>query len=146
MAAAFLLFLICTTLLLGFLLCYFLFSKRRSDDGRSHRLPPGPMGWPILGNLPQLGAKPHQTLHALSNVYGPLFRLRFGSFDVIVAASGAVAAQFLRAHDANFSNRPPNSTAEHMGYNYQVGRTPHYIFVALSIEKSIRDDVLHVAR
>ncbi|KAJ1287832.1 hypothetical protein BS78_02G041100 [Paspalum vaginatum] len=82
-------------------------------------LPPGPRGWPVLGNLPQLGAKPHQTMCALAREYGALFRLRFGSAEVVVAASAGVASQFLRAHDANFCDRPPNSGAEHVAYNYQ---------------------------
>ncbi|XP_008791304.2 flavonoid 3'-monooxygenase CYP75B137-like [Phoenix dactylifera] len=106
------------TLLLSYLLYYYFFSKERTKGSRAP-LPPGPRGWPVLGNLPQLGPKPHHTLHALSRAHGPLFRLRLGSVDVVVAASAAVAAQFLRAHDANFSNRPPNSGAEHIAYNYQ---------------------------
>ncbi|XP_020105136.1 flavonoid 3'-monooxygenase-like [Ananas comosus] len=104
------------TILLSFSLYYLFFSKKRSC---ALRLPPGPKGWPILGNLPQLGPKPHHTLRTLSEAHGPLFRLRFGSVDVVVASSAAVAAQFLKAHDANFSNRPPNSGAEHIAYSYR---------------------------
>jgi len=55
----------------------------------------------------------------MTMVYGPLLRLRFGSSNVVVAGSAAVAEQFLRVHDANFSCRPPNSGGEHMAYNYQ---------------------------
>jgi flavonoid 3'-monooxygenase len=73
----------------------------------------------VLGNLPQLGGKTHQTLHEMTKVYGPVIRLRFGSSVVVVAGSAAVAEQFLRTHDAKFSNRPPNSGGEHMAYNYQ---------------------------
>jgi flavonoid 3'-monooxygenase len=58
-------------------------------------------------------------MSALARIHGPLFRLRFGSAEVVVAASAGIAAQFLRAHDANFSNRPPTSGAEHVAYNYQ---------------------------
>lgn len=86
---------------------------------RLRRLPPGPKGWPIVGNLPQLGPKPHQTLHALAKTYGPILRLRLGAVDVVVASSAAAASQFLRTHDANFSSRPPNSGAEHVAYNYE---------------------------
>ncbi|WVZ72640.1 hypothetical protein U9M48_021065 [Paspalum notatum var. saurae] len=99
--------------------------RRGGEAGRTKQakikapLPPGPRGWPVLGNLPQLGSKPHHTMCALAREYGPLFRLRFGSAEVVVAASAGVAAQFLRAHDANFSSRPPNSGAEHVAYNYQ---------------------------
>ncbi|KAL6883751.1 hypothetical protein ACP4OV_011165 [Aristida adscensionis] len=86
---------------------------------RGAPLPPGPRGWPVLGNLPQLGGKTHQTLHEMTKVYGPLLRLRFGSSNVVVAGTAAMAEQFLRVHDANFSSRPPNSGGEHMAYNYQ---------------------------
>ena len=108
------------TLFLSFLIYCLFFREKSSEARRSCPQPSGPRGWPVLGNLLQLGQKPHQTLCALSKVYGPLFRLRFGSVDVVVAASAAVAAQFLKEHDANFSNRPPNSGAEHVAYNYQA--------------------------
>jgi len=91
----------------------------RAGKGRGAPLPPGPRGWPVLGNLPQLGGKTHQTLHELTKVYGPVLRLRFGSSVVVVAGSASVAEQFLRTHDAKFSSRPPNSGGEHMAYNYQ---------------------------
>ncbi|CAD6271940.1 unnamed protein product [Miscanthus lutarioriparius] len=105
------------TILVSVALCYVLFWKQQA--ARQAPLPPGPRGWPVLGNLPQLGGKTHQTLHELTKVYGPLLRLRFGSADVVVAGSAAVAEQFLRVHDANFSCRPPNSGGELMAYNYQ---------------------------
>ncbi|WVZ61964.1 hypothetical protein U9M48_011769 [Paspalum notatum var. saurae] len=94
---------------------WFAVLRRRGGarNAKRRRLPPGPRGWPVLGNLPQLGSKPHQTMHALARQYGPLFRLRLGSAEVVVAA------QFLRVHDTNFGSRPPNSGAEHLAYNYQ---------------------------
>ncbi|MQL73327.1 hypothetical protein Taro_005676 [Colocasia esculenta] len=113
--------LLLSTLLTGALL-HLLLSAVISSRGRSRRrlpLPPGPKGRPILGNLLQLGAKPHQTLAALSRTYGPLVKLRFGRVDVVVASSASAAAAFLKTHDANFSCRPPNSGAEHIAYNYQ---------------------------
>ncbi|KAJ9131524.1 hypothetical protein P3X46_035179 [Hevea brasiliensis] len=85
----------------------------------SHRLPPGPKPWPLVGNLPHLGHKPHHSMAALAQKYGPLMHLRMGLVDVVVAASASVAAQFLKAHDANFSSRPPNSGAKYVAYNYQ---------------------------
>ncbi|KAF0930555.1 hypothetical protein E2562_033473 [Oryza meyeriana var. granulata] len=106
--------LLLTTLVLSVIVCYVLFS--RSGKARAP-LPPGPRGWPVLGNLPQLGGKTHQMLHEMTKVYGPLIRLRFGSSDVVVAGSASVAAQFLRTHDANFSSRPRSSGGEHMAYN-----------------------------
>ncbi|XP_068655426.1 flavonoid 3'-monooxygenase [Aristolochia californica] len=89
--------------------------------GGRHRLPlpPGPKPWPVLGNLPHLGTKPHQAMAAMTRKHGPMLHLRMGSVDVIVAASSSVAALFLKIHDANFSSRPPNSGAKYIAYNYQ---------------------------
>nr|AYM55669.1 cytochrome p450 [Croton stellatopilosus] len=62
---------------------------------------------------------PHHSIAALARTYGPLMHLRMGFVDVVVAASAAVASQFLKVHDANFSSRPPNSGAKYVAYNYQ---------------------------
>ncbi|XWS60453.1 hypothetical protein CRYUN_Cryun07bG0037700 [Craigia yunnanensis] len=96
---------------------YFVFVTLR----KRHRLPlpPGPKPWPIIGNLPHMGAVPHHSLAALAKVYGPLMYLRLGFVDVVVAASASVAAQFLKVHDFNFSSRPPNAGAKYVAYNYQ---------------------------
>lgn len=110
------LFLLFSTIILSTILYNLLFKNRTKA---TRPLPPGPKGWPILGNLPQLGTKPHQSLYAIAKNYGPLMYLKFGSVDVIVASSNHVASQFLKTHDAIFSNRPPNSGAEHIAYNYQ---------------------------
>nr|ABB43030.1 flavonoid 3'5'-hydroxylase [Pericallis cruenta] len=85
---------------------------------RASRLPPGPTPWPIIGNLMHLGKLPHHSLADLAKKYGPLIHVRLGSVDVVVASSASVAGQFLKVHDANFANRPPNSGAKHMAYNY----------------------------
>ncbi|KAL5229858.1 hypothetical protein ABZP36_028634 [Zizania latifolia] len=105
------------TLALCLTVSYVLFF--RAGKARELPLPPGPRGWPVLGNLPQLAGKTHQMLHEMTKVYGPLIRLRFGSNDVVVAGSASVAERFLRVHDAIFSSRPPSSGAEHMAYNYR---------------------------
>ncbi|CAM8971616.1 unnamed protein product [Rhodiola kirilowii] len=84
-----------------------------------YKFAPGPKPWPIVGNLPHLGPRPHHALAALAKTYGPFMHLKLGSVDVVVAASAGTAAQFLKVHDANFSSRPPNSGAKHIAYNYQ---------------------------
>ncbi|KAJ9687929.1 hypothetical protein PVL29_013921 [Vitis rotundifolia] len=42
-------------------------------------LPSGPTPWPIIGNLNLIGRLPHQSLHKLSQKYGQIMELRFGS-------------------------------------------------------------------
>ncbi|KAH6824388.1 Cytochrome P450 superfamily protein [Perilla frutescens var. hirtella] len=106
---------ICTSIL-G-VVVYFLF-LRRGGGNNGRPLPPGPTPWPIVGNLPQLGPKPHQSMAALARVHGPLMHLKMGFVHVVVAASASVAEKFLKVHDTNFLSRPPNSGAEHIAYNY----------------------------
>lgn len=93
-----------------------LFLKRHPSP---YPLPPGPKPWPIIGNLPHLGTIPHHSLAAMAQTYGPLLHLRLGLVHVVVASSADVARQFLKTHDSKFSNRPPNSGAKHIAYNYQ---------------------------
>ncbi|GFP89880.1 flavonoid 3'-monooxygenase [Phtheirospermum japonicum] len=108
---------ICTTTL-GFLIYYSILKKwHHGTNGRP--LPPGPRPWPIVGNLLQLGPKPHQSIAALAQVHGPLMYLKMGFVHAVVATSASVAEQFLKVHDANFSSRPPSSGAKHLAYNYQ---------------------------
>ncbi|KAK7270396.1 hypothetical protein RIF29_23496 [Crotalaria pallida] len=74
--------------------------------------PPGPTGLPIIGNLHQLGPKPHSTLSSLAHTHGPLISLRFGSVAVVVASSPTTAQEILQKNDQSFSNRPiPDSVA-----------------------------------
>ncbi|CAI0546964.1 unnamed protein product [Linum tenue] len=80
-------------------------------------LPPGPKPWPIVGNLPHLGKKPHVSLRNFSNIYGPLISLRLGSQLLVVASSPAAAAEILKKHDRLLSARyvpraVPYDTAE----------------------------------
>nr|WPT08307.1 flavonoid 3'-hydroxylase [Thymus daenensis] len=109
--------LILSTAVLGYLLYSVLTRRRKAEP--SLPLPPGPRPWPIVGNLLQLGPMPHQSMAALAQVHGPLLHLKMGFVHVVVAASAAVAEQFLKAHDANFSSRPPSAGAKHVAYNYQ---------------------------
>lgn len=97
--------LFCVTVFLFFIRSFF----RKSQAGK---LPPGPTGLPILGNLLQLGSSPHENLSNMAKLYGPLMSLRFGSVTNIIASSPDAAKEILQTHDQNFSNRGiPDSVA-----------------------------------
>ncbi|KAI3839097.1 hypothetical protein MKX03_011096, partial [Papaver bracteatum] len=68
-------------------------------------LPPGPVPLPIIGNLLQLGNKPHESLTQLGKVYGPLMSLKLGSLTTVVVSSPAMAKEILQKHDQSFSSR-----------------------------------------
>ncbi|KAK9088040.1 hypothetical protein Syun_030434 [Stephania yunnanensis] len=89
-----------------FLLFFFsLFFLFKNSSNNANNLPPGPPPFPIIGNLFQLGSKPHSTLAQLSQTYGPLFSLKFGSQLVVVASSPGAASEVLKTHDNVLSGR-----------------------------------------
>jgi cytochrome P450 len=67
--------------------------------------PPGPYPWPILGNILQLGDKPHITLTHFAKIHGPIFSLRLGTQLVVVGSSQAAAIAILKTHDRILSGR-----------------------------------------
>ncbi|MBA0627989.1 hypothetical protein Godav_022776 [Gossypium davidsonii] len=85
---------------------------------RKLNLPPGPKPWPIIGNLNLIGSLPHQSIHALSQKYGPIMQLKFGSFPIVVASSVEMAKAILKTNDAIFSDRPKTAAGKYTTYNY----------------------------
>ncbi|GLT53292.1 hypothetical protein SLA2020_265750 [Shorea laevis] len=83
---------------------------------QEEKLPPGPRGFPILGNLHMLGELPHRDLHRLAQKHGPIMFLRLGLAPAIVVSSPQAAEQFLKAHDLVFAGRPPLEAAKHISY------------------------------
>ncbi|XP_065632847.1 cytochrome P450 76T24 isoform X2 [Quercus suber] len=71
----------------------------------SSTLPPGPHPFPIIGNILELGNKPHQAVAKLSKTYGPLMTLKLGSITTIVISSPDIAKEALQKKDQAFSSR-----------------------------------------
>ncbi|KAB1227456.1 Licodione synthase [Morella rubra] len=69
------------------------------------KLPPGPMGLPIIGNFHQLGPLIHRSFHKLSLHYGPLVSLRLGSVPCVVVTSAEYAKEFLQNKELSFTSR-----------------------------------------
>ncbi|RZC90073.1 hypothetical protein C5167_044701 [Papaver somniferum] len=100
--------------------------KRRQNSASYYRLPPGPNGLPILGNLHMLGKLPHQNLHKLSLKYGPIMSIKLGPVPGIVVSSPDVAEQCLKTHDISFASRPRRRVSEIMFYKTKgIGFTPY---------------------
>ncbi|ONH97577.1 hypothetical protein PRUPE_7G198100 [Prunus persica] len=85
-----------------------------------HKLkyPPGPKPWPIIGNLNLIGPLPHQSFHKLSQTYGPIMQLNFGSFPVVIASSPEMAKLFLKIHDHVFASRPQTAAGKYLTYDH----------------------------
>ncbi|KAL4284376.1 hypothetical protein GQ457_16G002390 [Hibiscus cannabinus] len=85
---------------------------------RQLKFAPGPRPWPIIGNLNLIGSLPHRSLHKLSQRYGPLMHLKFGSYPVVIASSAEMAKEFLKKHDQIFASRPETAAGKYVTYNY----------------------------
>nr|AKH61578.1 CYP76AD2/P450 tyrosinase fusion protein [Expression vector pWCD2106] len=73
-------------------------------------LPPGPKPLPIIGNILEVGKKPHRSFANLAKIHGPLISLRLGSVTTIVVSSAEVAKEMFLKKDQPLSNRNvPNS-------------------------------------
>ena len=91
-------YLLSTLFLLGLTAWYF--TPRRS------RLPPGPLGLPVLGYLPWLDSShPYKTLTALVERWGKVFSLRMGSVDCVVVADNEVIRDLF--YKDSVTGRPP---------------------------------------
>jgi hypothetical protein len=69
------------------------------------KLPPGPKPFPVIGNLLELGDKPHRSLTKLAKEYGPIMTLKLGRVTTIVITSASMAKEVLQTHDQLLSNR-----------------------------------------
>ncbi|KAJ0987500.1 hypothetical protein J5N97_005856 [Dioscorea zingiberensis] len=93
----------------------------KSISGKPRRklnLPPGPKPWPVIGNLNLIGKLPHRSLHELSQKYGPLMQLKFGSCPVVVGSSVEMAKAVLKTQDVTFASRPKTAAGKYTTYNY----------------------------
>nr|XP_056707853.1 cytochrome P450 1B1-like [Euleptes europaea] len=79
---------------------------RRGAGAPPGRAPPGPPGWPLLGNVAQLGRLPHLTFCELARRYGAVFQLRLGLRAVVVLNGEAAIRQALVQRGALFAGRP----------------------------------------
>ncbi|KAL7599331.1 trimethyltridecatetraene synthase [Lactuca sativa] len=91
---------------------------RRLRRSQNLNPPPGPKPWPIIGNLNLIGTLPHRSIHDLSQQYGEIMQLKFGSFNVVVGSSVEMAKVFLKTMDVNFACRPKTAAGKYTTYNY----------------------------
>ncbi|XP_042048477.1 cytochrome P450 76T24-like [Salvia splendens] len=92
---------------------------------KSSKLPPGPYGPPIIGNILHLGPKPHRSLAKLSQKYGPVMSLKLGSITTVVISSAETAKLVLQKHDSSFSNRTiPSASKALRHHEFSVAWLP----------------------
>ncbi|TYH17815.1 hypothetical protein ES288_A05G220600v1 [Gossypium darwinii] len=89
-------------------------------------LPPSPPALPIIGHLHLLKEPFHRTLHQLSQKYGPILLLQFGTRKVLIVSSASAAEECFTKNDIIFANRPQMLAGKHLNYNYStIGLAPY---------------------
>ncbi|KAJ7568721.1 hypothetical protein O6H91_01G045700 [Diphasiastrum complanatum] len=104
-------------LLLVTLVVIFLASASSAQRKSRKFLPPGPPGWPIVGNIFQVGPLPHRALAGFCRQYGPLVYLRIGSVHTITTECPQMIKELLCNQDEVFASRPRTAAAKLMAYD-----------------------------
>ncbi|ESQ35174.1 hypothetical protein EUTSA_v10007301mg [Eutrema salsugineum] len=96
---------------------------------RSRQLPPGPPGWPILGNLPELMmTRPrHKYFHlAMKELKTDIACFNLAGVRAITINSDEIAREAFRERDADLCDRPNLFIMETIGDNYKsMGISPY---------------------
>ena len=96
------------------LVAFKLFLQTRTQP---KNLPPSPPSLPILGHLHLVKKPLHRTFQRLSQTYGQVFSLKFGSRLVVIVSSPSAVEECFTKNDIVLANRPPSLVAKHLGYN-----------------------------
>ncbi|XP_027363028.1 geraniol 8-hydroxylase-like [Abrus precatorius] len=84
----------------------------------NYRLPPGPSCYPIIGNLLEMGEKPHKSLANLAKTHGPIMILKLGQITTVVVSSKEMAKEVLLTNDPFLSNRTITQTVSVLNHEH----------------------------
>ncbi|NXN26064.1 CP1A5 protein, partial [Nycticryphes semicollaris] len=89
-----------------FCLVFLLIQSLRQHVPKGLKRPPGPRGYPILGNVLELRKDPHLALTRLSQKYGDVMEIRIGTRPVLVLSGLETIRQALVKQGEDFMGRP----------------------------------------
>ena len=81
------------------------------------RLPPGPPGWPVVGNLFQVAFSGKLFIHYIRDLrkeYGPILTLRMGERTLVIISSAELAHEALVEKGREFASRPRENTTRNI--------------------------------
>lgn len=101
-------------LILIFSLVFFLFWWKywSVTGGGSKNLPPGPPGWPLVGNLIQVILQRRHFIFIVRDLrkkYGPIFTMQMGQRTLIIVTNAELIHEALVQRGPDFASRPADS-------------------------------------
>lgn len=87
-------------------LVYLILKFFRTEIPEGLRRLPGPKPLPIIGNVLEVGNKPHLSLTAMSKRYGDVFQIQIGMRPVVVLSGSETVRQALIKQGDEFASRP----------------------------------------
>ncbi|KVH96934.1 cytochrome P450 77A3 [Cynara cardunculus var. scolymus] len=91
--------------------CFWLIRRSIVSSGMKN-LPPGPPGWPIVGNLVQVILQKRPFMYVVRDLrakYGPIFTMQMGQRTLIIVTSSDLIHEALVQKGSTFASRPPDS-------------------------------------
>ncbi|KAL1208320.1 Cytochrome P450 83A1 [Cardamine amara subsp. amara] len=109
----------------------FLFFLYQKQNTKQYKLPPGPLGLPVIGNIHQLESlNPQRFFAGWAKKYGPILSFKIGKRAMVVISSAELAKELLKTQDVNFADRPQHRGQEFITYGRRDmafnNYTPYY--------------------
>lgn len=79
---------------------------------RRRNLPPGPVGWPVVGNLVQVLLQRRAFMYVvrdLRKIHGPIFTMKMGQRTLVIVSSADLIHEALVQKGPTFASRPSDS-------------------------------------
>ncbi|KAG1365345.1 cytochrome P450 77A3 [Cocos nucifera] len=86
--------------------------SRTGGSGAPGELPPGPPGWPVVGNLFQVIIQRRPFMYVVRDLrtrYGPIFTMRMGQRTLVIITSADLIHEALVQRGPLFASRPADS-------------------------------------
>lgn len=96
------------------------------ERNQHYNLPPSPLALPIIDHFHLLKPPINRSLNSLSEKYGPIISLRFGSRLAIVVFSPSAVQECFTNNDIIFANRPHVMSSKYLHYNDSTMGTADY--------------------
>ncbi|NWX02474.1 CP1A4 protein, partial [Caloenas nicobarica] len=107
-----------------FCLVFLLIQSLQQHVPQGLKSPPGPRGFPILGNVLELRKDPHLVLTRLSQKYGDVMEVRIGTRHVLVLSGLDTIRQALVKQGEDFMGRPDLYSFQYISNGQSLAFSP----------------------